>query len=189
MTGKTHRILGLVAGGSYLIFSSEPSYQPATFGAVLVFSYFASLIPDLDQPTAEIWNNLPFGHLAGEAVDPFFKHRNLSHSLLGFGIFGFLFYLLINSFPSYWGINRDIVLFAFLISYLSHLLADIFTVEGIPLLYPWKKMLGIPPKPFDGIRIETGKWFENLVIFPLLNIFLLIIVIVNWEKIKNFLLK
>lgn len=189
MTAKTHRILGLVTGGSYFFYQAEPIYQPATFGAVLVFSYFASLIPDLDRSTAEIWDNIPLGHVAGRVVDPFIKHRNISHSLLGLFISSFLIFLLLRSFPDYWNINHNLVLISFIIAYSSHLLADMFTIEGIPLLYPWKRMFGIPPKPLEGIRIETGKWFENLVLFPILNLAIIIVIVCNFDKIKKILFK
>lgn len=189
MTGKTHRIIGIAAGLTYLVASAEPEYSPATLGFVVAGSYIASLIPDMDRPAADIWNTLPFGRTIGEIVDPFFKHRNISHSLLGLGIFGFGIYVLLGSFPDYWGIDTDIVLTASLIAMGTHLIADMFTVEGIPLLYPWHRMLGIPPKPLDGIRILTGKWFENLVIFPIVNLWLVITVIVKWDIIKSMLLK
>jgi hypothetical protein len=63
------------------------------------------------------------------------------------------------------------------------------TVEGIPLFWPWRKKFGIPPKPFDGIRIETGKWFENIVIFPLVDIILIILIYSNWSTIKSLIYK
>jgi len=75
------------------------------------------------------------------------------------------------------------------ISYASHLLADSFTVEGIPILYPWHRNFGIPPKPLEGIRIQTGEWFENLIIFPIINIALIVLVFGNWDNIKTILLK
>lgn len=189
MTGKTHRIIGIASGITYLIGSAKPEYSPATFGAVIIASYLGSLIPDIDEPAADIWDTLPFGHALGEAVDPFFKHRNVSHSILGLAIFGTITFLILKSCPAYWGINTKIVLITTLISYASHLIADMITVEGIPLFYPWHRMLGIPPKPLDGIRIMTGKWFENLIIFPAVNLWLVLTIIINWAKIKEILYK
>jgi membrane-bound metal-dependent hydrolase YbcI (DUF457 family) len=76
------------------------------------------------------------------------------------------------------------VLIASSIAFASHLLSDAFTIQGIPILWPWKRNFGIPPKPFHGIRIQTGQWFENLVIFPLINIILLILIYANWQTLK-----
>jgi len=50
MTGKTHQLLGITSGITYFIAGSEPSYNPATFGAALIFSYFLALLPFLGDP-------------------------------------------------------------------------------------------------------------------------------------------
>lgn len=189
MTGKTHRFIGIAAGTSYLAYCSTPIYSPATAAAVLVSSYLSSLIPDLDRSNADIWDHLPLGKTMGKVVDPFFKHRNISHSILGILLFYFLFKLLLDSLPAYWGINTKTVLISATLSYVSHLLADMFTVDGIPLLYPLKHPIGIPPKPLEGIRIVSGKWFENLVIFPLVNLYLAVMIILRWPVIKQILFK
>lgn len=189
MTGKTHQILGITSGLGWYLSSTNPQYGPATLGAVLVGSHLAALFPDLDQPAAEIWDSIPMGHIVGEITDPFIKHRNISHSLLGLTIVGFLLSILFSRFPSYWGIDKNIVLVACMIAYSSHLAADMLTSEGIPLFYPYGKMIGFPPKPFEGLRIITGKWLENLVLFPLINIILLVMVWVDWSKIKSVLFK
>ncbi|MCX6810393.1 MAG: metal-dependent hydrolase [Candidatus Berkelbacteria bacterium] len=189
MTGKTHRIIGLVAGGGYFLATASGAYQPATLGAVIVASYLGSLIPDADDAGADIWHTLPFGHTVGKITDPLLKHRNISHSLVGIGIYTIILLVILRLMPSYWGISIMPVLIASSIAYASHLLVDSFTVEGIPFLWPWSRMLGIPPKPFDGIRIQTGKWFENLVVFPAVNISLIIFVVSYWQKIKSLILK
>lgn len=189
MTGKTHQILGLTVGLGYFFSVTPPEYGPATLGAVLVGSHLFALLPDLDQPAAKIWDSLPFGRTVGQMVDPFIKHRNISHSILGFGLVGLVIYILLKYFPVYWEINTFIVLESSLAAYLSHLLADMITVEGIPLLFPYTKMIGLPPKPFEGIRIITGKWFENMVIFPILNLILILLIWIKWEEIKLVLFK
>ncbi len=190
MTGKTHQIIGVTLGlGAYLTLNN-PHYSPATLAAVLIFSSIGSLLPDLDKASAEFWHSFPVvGHAAGKVVDPFISHRNITHSLVGTILAAILFYYLFYFFPSYWGIETNLVLISAMIGYASHLLADSFTVEGIPLFWPIKWMVGIPPKPFDGIRIVTGKWFENLVIFPIINIGLIFLIITNWTTIKIVLFK
>lgn len=182
-------MIGLVAGGGYFLVASQPIYQPATLGAVIVASYLGSLIPDADDAGADIWHTLPFGHTVGKISDPFLKHRNVSHSLIGIVIYNIILLTILKSMPAYWGISIAPVLISSTIAYASHLFADAFTVEGIPFLWPWGRMLGIPPRPFDGIRVATGKWFENLVIFPAVNIMLIIFIVSYWQKIKSLILK
>ena len=189
MTGKTHQLIGVTAGLTFFLVSTEPIYNPATFGAVLVFSYIGALLPDIDQPTGKLWHYLPFGDTLGKLSDPFLEHRNITHSILGAGLVYLGFHYLLKSFPSYWGIDTSIVLIATIISYLSHLFADMFTNQGIPLLFPYKRFFGLPPKPLDGFRVATGKWFENLVIFPLVTMYLLIFIYVNLPSIRAILLR
>lgn len=189
MTGKTHRMIGMTAGLGYYLAATAPIYNPATFGAVAVVSYIGALLPDIDSTTGDIWHTLPFGHTASELVDPFLQHRNITHSLLGIVLVGWAAHVLFFAMPSYWGIDNTTIWIAFLIGYGSHLLADSLTVEGIPVLYPFGGMYGIPPKPFEGVRIVTGKWFENLIIFPLVNLILIGIFITKWAIIKTILFK
>ena len=189
MTAKTHQILGITAGLTYFVASTTPAYNPTTFGAVLVFSYLAALLPDIDQENGKLWHILPLGRTLGKIADPFLEHRNLTHSLLGVGLVGVGFYYLFRIFPPYWQINTEVLFIGSIIAYLSHLLADMFTNLGIPLFFPWQRFFGLPPKPFDGARMATGKWFENLVIFPIVALYLFIFVLANLENLKIILLK
>ncbi len=189
MTGKTHQVIGQTVGlATY--FSLKPlGYEPATFAFVVVVSSVAALLPDIDQPTSSLWRSVPFGKAAGAVVNPFIEHRNLSHSLLGVALVGWLVHWLTAIMPGYWGVDGQVVFWVFMAAYSSHLLADMVTVEGIPLFFPYQHMFGIPPKPFEGLRIVTGKWFENLVVFPLVNIALLVIIISHWTTIRLTFLK
>lgn len=189
MTAKTHQLLGLTTGFTYYIATTEHIYNPATFGAVLVFSYLAALLPDIDQPTGKLWHMLPFGHVFAEISNPFLEHRNITHSLIGVALVGFGLHYLFKFFPSYWGIDTQTLFIASLLAYLSHLFADMWTNEGIPLLFPYHRFFGLPPKPFDGARVATGKWFENLVIFPAVTLFFIILIVSNLQAIRTILFK
>ena len=190
MTGKTHQIFGLTAGLATFFSLSVPHYSPATLAAVAIFSSIGGLLPDIDQSASEIWHTIPYvGHAAGKIVDPFLEHRNITHSLLGMLLVSVGLFFLFRLFPSYWGIETPIVLIATMAGYASHLLFDSITVEGIPLFWPAQWMVGIPPKPFEGGRVMTGKWFENLVVFPLVNIALVLLIITSWPTIRLILFK
>ncbi len=189
LTGKTHQVLGVSSGITYFLLGSTPHYNPATFGSVLVFSCLGALLPDMDQPNSKLWHILPFGHTVGKIPDSLLEHRNLTHSFLGVGLVGVGLFFFLRLFPGYWGIDAQIVFIATMLSYVSHLFADMWTNEGIPLFFPYKKFFGLPPKPFNGIRVATGEWFENLVIFPAITLFLLIYLIANYSLIKFILFK
>jgi inner membrane protein len=189
MTGKTHRTLGIASGTLTSLAVSQNIYSPSTFFASLVIAYFGSLLPDIDESASLFWESVPLGRTAGKITDPFLKHRNITHSLLGLLIFNLIFLLFSRLIPDYWHVDKNILFLVFMISYASHLLADMFTEEGIPLFFPLKYRFGIPPKPLEGVRIVTGKWFENLIIYPLINIGLILIIVLYWQKIKILLLK
>jgi len=189
MTGKTHQAIGFLAVSAYFVYSANIEYAPATLSAVIVGSYIGALLPDIDQPAGKLWQDLPFGRMLGKLSDPFLKHRNITHSLAGLILVGIGAYYLLRSFPNYWGLDNLLIFVCFMISYASHLLADMFTEEGIPVFFPYPKMLGIPPRPFHKARIKTGKWFENLIVFPAINVITVVVLATNWDKIREIIFK
>ena len=68
-------------------------------------------------------------------------------------------------------VNISIIVNATMIGYLSHLIADSFTKEGLPLLFPIDVDFGIPP--IESLRIKTGSWIEKALVFPGVLIFLI----------------
>ena len=136
MTGKTHQIIGQTVGLTTYFALSSSGYDPATFAFTVVVSSVAALLPDIDQSSSSLWRSIPLGRAAGAVVDPFIKHRNLSHSIIGIAIVGAVVYWLTSLMPSYWGVNGHVILWVTLSSYISHLVADMVTVEGIPLVFP-----------------------------------------------------
>lgn len=51
-----------------------------------------------------------------------------------------------------------------MIGYLSHLLTDSLTTEGVPWFFPIPIRLGFPP--FKSLRLKTGGLIEKVLIFP-----------------------
>jgi membrane-bound metal-dependent hydrolase YbcI (DUF457 family) len=184
MTGKSHQLIGLTAGIATYLLRVSPHYAPATFAAVIVASHLLALLPDIDSQAGLIWRSVPLGGVASHVVNPFLQHRNLTHSLLGAAVVGVLLRSLLHHFPTYWGIDGHSVLIAGLAAYFSHILADMVTVEGVPLFFPQQHMYGIPPRPFQGLRIVTGGWFENLVVFPAVNLVLIWLLWSQWPIIQ-----
>ena len=189
MTGKTHQVIGLTAGLASYLYRVPAHYAPATLAAVLVTSHLLALLPDIDSQAGLIWKSLPFGGMARHVVNPFLQHRNLTHSLLGLGIVWYGLNLSLAHVPTYWSINAPAVLIAGLVAYVSHLIADMVTVEGIPLIFPFGHMYGFPPHPLQGIRIVTGGWFENLLIFPLVNLVLIALLYTQWSNLHHILFR
>lgn len=128
------------------------------------------IAPDIDQPTAPLWRNLPEGKLFGKVIDKGMGgHRFLTHSLIGLAIFGFLVHwLLAFLHPIMPHVNSGFVWWAFMIGMASHLVMDMLTKEGVPLLLPIPIKFGLPP--IKALRVTTGKAAETLIIFPALAV-------------------
>ncbi|AFY71955.1 Protein of unknown function DUF457, transmembrane (plasmid) [Thalassoporum mexicanum PCC 7367] len=94
---------------------------------------FAGLLPDIDHPRSALGRKLPFISVPLSAI---FGHREFTHSLLAVAIVtGALIYFLSDPRYSQW----YWVITPLCIGYLSHILGDLLTPPGVPLLYPWKR--------------------------------------------------
>jgi inner membrane protein len=185
MTGRTHD-LAAFAALSYVI-SQQPihSITLATAFVVLGANMIGGLTPDIDQPTGDLWNRIPAGSLFGKILAPLLGgHRYISHSVLGVVLFGFLLSLFLTKIKTILLVDMNIVWFAFMIGYISHLFMDLFTYEGVPILFPIPIKIGFPP--FKILRIKTGGFIEKSVIFPLLLVVTGSIYYFNYSKFWDF---
>lgn len=175
MTGRTH---DLISFASLLTVAS--AYPPqelnlTTTIACLMGGVIGALIPDMDQATNRLWDLLPAGNIVGRIFRHLMLgHRTISHSLLGlyfmYKVLGILIPKILN--PEF--VDSGLVIGSLMIGMISHLLADSLTKEGIPLFFPLKIKIGIPP--VKSLRVTTGKFVESALIFPgtLIYIFYLI---------------
>lgn len=168
MTARTHDLAAFTALGALIIVWPPEAVTLSTALFALLANQLGGIAPDLDQPTAPFWRNLPllrfFGRFTGKLLG---GHRFLSHSILGVVLFGYLFKLLLTLFhPIMPRVDIDLVWIAFLVGMVSHLVMDMFTKEGVPLLLPIPFKFGFPP--LRKFRITTGKWVEGGVVFPVL---------------------
>ncbi len=170
MTDKTHQMIGLAAASAgFFVLHPEVDATWGIAGTILIGSFFGSIMPDIDQPTSNFWDSIPLGRYVGQiAPKALGGHRNLSHSILGYFLFVWLAGWFVTTFvrPDTF-LDHVLFLESFKIGFIAHLLADAVTVQGIPVFWPFGSNLGFPPFPFHGARIVTGKWFENLIVFPL----------------------
>ncbi|MBS3168782.1 metal-dependent hydrolase [Candidatus Woesearchaeota archaeon] len=110
---------------------------------VLLVMTFSSL-PDIDHPKSKLGRILiPISII----INLIFKHRKFFHSLFIPLILFILFKYL----------NLEIIAFPIAIGYISHLMGDSITKEGIAPLYPLFKFRIRGP-------IKTGKFLENILL-------------------------
>lgn len=164
MTAKTHDAAAFAVLITAAVYFPPPNLKIATVLTALVANIVGALLPDIDQASNRLWDLLPGGNLVGRVLRRvLLSHRTLSHSILGiWGVYKLSLWLLPKWLNSSF-VEIGIVWAALMIGYLSHLVLDGFTEEGLPLLWPIKWKFGLPP--IAQWRIETGKWFEKYVVF------------------------
>lgn len=153
MTTPNHIAGGLVFTGTMLSFYNVNLFEkPLYLFSCIVFS----LIPDIDTPKT----------IPGKAVFPIaiainrrFGHRTLTHSLL-FMSFLLLILMFISRFFILNGIYIKILFFA----YLSHLILDMLTIQGVPLFYPFRRNPCVLPAD-PSFRFTTNNVKSETIVF------------------------
>jgi len=185
MTARTHDLAAITALGIVVLAQPIRTLSLATIIVAVFANLIGGITPDIDQPTAPLWRNLPVGKYFGRLVDDLSGgHRFLTHSLLGLALFGFVaHWLLIFLRPIMGSVDIDLVWWAFMIGMLSHLIMDTLTKEGVPWLLPIPVKFGLPP--LKEFRITTGKAVETWVVFPLLLVFNAWLYHANYQKLLS----
>ncbi|HLR21318.1 MAG TPA: metal-dependent hydrolase [Tissierellaceae bacterium] len=178
MTGKTHAAVGLVTG--LALSAGEPIETKLIF---VVASTIGSLAPDLDHPKAKLnqrlllfknkfysflfylllaagsvylyisTKNVLFGLLGTMAfLISISSHRGFTHSVLGFLISTYIIKIIAIEY------SLPNMYCGFSIGYLTHIIADFFTVRGIQLFYPLDKRVSSP------IVLNTNNFLESIVL-------------------------
>ena len=120
-----------------------------------LFVFIGSGFPDIDMPKSKFGKQLG---VVSVLVNFFFKHRGYFHSLLlSIGIGSVLIW--------FWGLNYGL---GFFVGFVSHLIMDGLTKQGIEIFYPfkWVKLKGF---------IKTGGFLETVVFYCILVIDVLIL--------------
>lgn len=166
MTGRTHDLAAFTAM-SYVV-ATNPLPQDISLATVLVAisaNFVGGLAPDIDQTTAELWGRFRGGNIVSRLISPLFGgHRFISHSILGIVLFGFASKMILQAISGVLIVNMDVVWWAFMIGFVSHLIMDTITRDGVPWLFPIPIRFGVPP--FKALRMKTGGLIEKSIIFP-----------------------
>lgn len=186
MTARTHDAFALASLVTVASFYQPESLNLYTAFAAVIGNNIGALIPDMDSAGNRLWDLFPAGDHVGKVFRRvFYKHRTLSHSLLGMVIIYNLLNMLLPIFLNPEFIDPNLVLASIMVGYVSHIVADGLTEEGVPLLFPLRWSFGLPP--ISSWRIKTGKWFEKFVVYPGIWIYLLWLVESYRDNIINIL--
>ncbi len=165
MTARTHDLIALASLVTVASYAPPQQITVTTLIISVIGNNIGALIPDLDSASNRLWDLLPAGDFLAKIFKRvFWKHRTLSHSFVGALLIYFLLDWSVPKIFSPQTIDSSIVIASIMIGYLSHLLADSFTKEGLPLLFPVDFNFGIPP--ISSLRITTGSWAEKIIVFP-----------------------
>ena len=152
MMFKTNLMMGLIAALLSMNYFNPES--KILFGLVLVI---AAIMPDIDIAKSTIGRKLwPFSSI----INLIFGHRGLMHTIFPPLILGMITVLL----------GYDIIGIAFAIGYLTHLLADAVTIQGVMPFFPMTKIRASGP-------LKTGGMAEyGLLAMALIGLYYLIFV-------------
>ncbi len=165
MTGRTHDLIAFTTLSAVVLY--QPLHQIGLGTAIFAFNanLIGGLMPDIDQPTAKLWHEIPAGSVFGKIFAPLLGgHRFISHSFFGILLFGFLSHWVLTLASKTILVDMNLVWIVFMIGYVSHVIADTFTHEGVPWLFPLPAKIGIPPIKI--LRPHTGGFVESFIIFP-----------------------
>ncbi|MBS3156198.1 metal-dependent hydrolase [Candidatus Woesearchaeota archaeon] len=143
MLFKTHLVFSLLIG--LLTYN----YFKLNYIIFILIILFTGILPDIDHPKSKLGRKLK---ILSYPINFIFGHRGLFHSL----------FIALSSSFLIWIIFGDYYI-PFFIGFLSHLIADGITKQGIDFTYPFNffKVTGM---------IKTGSFIEKVI-------FLLLIVI------------
>ena len=169
MTARTHDLAAITALGIVMLLSaSTKTFTLSTLIIAVLANQIGGIVPDIDQPTAPFWRNLPIGSFFGKIFGKLLGgHRFLTHSILGLILFNYIVKFVLHFLhPLMPKVDTHFVWAAFMVGMISHLFMDTFTKEGVPWLLPVPIKFGLPP--LKKMRITTGKWTEKVLFMSIL---------------------
>ncbi|MBA2875933.1 metal-dependent hydrolase [Thermaerobacillus caldiproteolyticus] len=141
MRYHSHIVTSLLMGAA--VASQTPLSFTASYTAGIVIG---SLLPDIDEPNSYVGRR-SFG-VSGKVKEAF-GHRGMTHSLLVWAVIA-----LVVTFES-----SSLFSIGFVLGYLFHIMEDFFSVQGVPLLWPFQtKRYKIP-------LYRTGSFSETMIFY------------------------
>ncbi|QJC31482.1 metal-dependent hydrolase [Enterobacteriaceae endosymbiont of Donacia tomentosa] len=101
---------------------------------IIPVSIVTCLLPDIDNPKSILGRKI---RIFSYFINKIFGHRGFTHSLLSIIIITFI--ILNKKFVDVIDVKLGLI-----IGYCSHIIADMLTPYGVPLLWPYKKKFRLP---------------------------------------------
>ena len=146
---KTHLALGFLIG--FVVAALFNVVYPVLF---VILVTLLSALPDIDHPKSKYGRKLFFISIP---ISLFFKHRGFFHSIFPPAILALIFVYF----------NLNYLALAVFVGYVSHLIGDATTKEGINFLHPFATFRVQGP-------LTTGGLLEKVIFFGLILVNLLL---------------
>ncbi|MCR3755498.1 MAG: putative inner membrane protein regulated by LexA [Sodalis sp. Psp] len=136
MTAEGHFLFALANTILAKKMALSPTLGQGDWWHVISGGLLTCLLPDIDHPQSLLGQRLKW---LSSPIFRIFGHRGFTHSLLAI-ITGILLFMCL---PMQITIPLD-ACHAMIIGYLSHIIADMLTPAGVPLLWPWRWRFRMP---------------------------------------------
>ncbi|XBS68097.1 metal-dependent hydrolase [Acerihabitans sp. KWT182] len=151
MTAEGHLIFALASTILAKKMELSPALAHGDWWHIIAGGLLTCLLPDIDHPQSFLgqrlkWLSMPIARVFG--------HRGFTHSLLAI-MAGFLLFTL--KFASDMIVPPD-AFHGMIIGYLSHIVADMLTPAGVPLLWPCRWRFRLPI-----ITSQKGNQWERIL--------------------------
>jgi len=142
MLGHTHAAIGALVGLSVAQATGAPGLLLMAAGGA------AALLPDIDHPRGALRRRLG---IAGHVGLFWLSHRGITHTALALALVA----------AGAWYLAPGPLALAVAAGYASHLLADMLTPAGLPVLWPvYRNNLHLAPAL---LRVRTGSLVETII--------------------------
>ena len=139
MLGRTHIIGGLTVAAATISYTNMDLVSGVAFAGLCTVG---SLLPDIDHPNSIIGKSVPF---ISKPLSKIFGHRKAFHAPATYALIAYAML--------YYGVS-PLITWGLMFGVASHLLLDMLTKGGVPLLWP------ILPSKTKLTFASTGGGFE-----------------------------
>lgn len=153
MNNKTHKVGGICSGiiTSTLLFSNNMGVEGLISSALIVSgATIGSIAPDIDHPQSKVGRKFLIKPIS-IFINKVFGHRTITHSLIMSLFMSIALVASTSLFSGLIGFIYTNLIIGFCVGWISHLILDIITIEGIPIYYPFIK------KKYNIFKFKTNK--------------------------------
>lgn len=155
MTAEGHLIFALASTILAKKMELSPALAQGDWWHIIAGGLLTCLLPDIDHPQSVLGQRLRW---ISSPIARAFGHRGFTHSLLA--IVGVIVLFTLQVTP---GLIPLDAFHGMIVGYLSHILADMLTPAGVPLLWPCRWSFRLPILP-----AQKGQQLERLLCVALL---------------------